>query len=118
MRIANAKENGVFLPPGIVTGRAIRAFADNADKQVDTRDGKNSFHAKASTVFQSTCDGESAVEQLDLWKVSPGTLGDVPSACIKLSECNIAGSPKLRTSSCYNSYKVRCLGKTVSTRRG
>lgn len=102
----NIKINGVFLPPGIVTGRAIRASADNVDKQVDTHDGKNSFHAMAADVFQPTCDGESAVEQLDLWKVSPGTLSDVPCTCIKLSECNIAGSPKPRTSPCYSSYKV------------
>ena len=60
----------------------------------------------AASVFQPTCDGESVVEQLDLWNVSPGTLSDVPSTCIKLNECNIAGSPNPRTSPCYRSYKV------------
>ena len=110
-QIANAVRenidiNGVFLPPGIVTGRAIQASADNVDKKVDTQDGKNSFHAMAASVFQPTCDGESVVEQLDLWKVSPGTLSGVLSTCINLSECNIAGSPKPRTSPCYRSYKV------------
>ena len=53
----NIKINGVFLPPGIVTGRAIRAAADNVDKRVDTHDGKNSFHAMASSVFKPTCNG-------------------------------------------------------------
>ena len=110
-QIANAvqeiiKINGVFLPPGIVTGRTIRAAADNVDKRVDTHDGNNSFHAMASSVFQPNCNGKSAVEQLDLWKVSAGTLSDIPSTCIKINECNIAGSPKPRTSPCYSSYKV------------
>ena len=47
----NIKTNCVFLPPGIVTGRPIRTSADNVDKQVDTHDGKNSFHAMAASVF-------------------------------------------------------------------
>ena len=46
----NIKTNGVFLPPSIVTGCAIWASADNVDKQ-HFCDGKNSFHAMASTVF-------------------------------------------------------------------
>lgn len=79
----NIKINGVFVPAGIVTGRAIRAAADNVDKQVDTHDGKNSFHAMAFSAFLPTCNDKGAVEQLDLWKVSAGTVTDVPSTCTK-----------------------------------
>ena len=94
------------MPPGIETGRTIRAAADNVDKQVATHDGKNSVNAMTSSVFQPTCNGKSAVEQLHLWKISAGTLTDIPSTCIKINECNIAGSPKPRTRPCYSSYKV------------
>jgi hypothetical protein len=104
--LENINANGVFVPYGIVKGRAIRASADNVDKKVDTYDGKNSFHAMASSVYQPTCDGETLVEALDLYKVSPGALVDVPVTCIQLIPCDVTGNPKPRTSPCYMSYRV------------
>ena len=110
-KIANAVKqnihiNGVFVPHGIVKGCAIRASADNIDKKVDTYDGKNSFHAMALSVYQSTSNGQPVTEPLDLYQVSSGALTGVPSTCIALKQCNITGSPKPRTSPSYTSYHV------------
>jgi len=67
----NMMDNGVFVPPGLVKGRPILASADNVDKQVDTYDGKNSFHAMAMSVYQSASAGdETVVGPLDLTKSS------------------------------------------------
>ncbi len=96
----------MFVPFGIVKGQAICASADNVDKKVDTSDGKNSFHAMASSVFQPVGAGQSLVEPLDLYEVSPGALVDIPSTCIKISKCNIEGTPKPVNSPCYPSYEV------------
>ena len=102
----NINANSVFVPFGIVKRQAICASADNVDKKVDTSDGKNSFHAMASSVFQPVGVGESLVEPLDLYEVSPGALVDIPSTCIKISKCNIEGTPKPASSPCYRSYEV------------
>jgi hypothetical protein len=112
-QIANAVQeniniNGVFVPPGIVKGRAIRASADNVDKKVDTHDGKNSFHGMAASIYQPTCNGKPLVEPLDLCEVSPGALVGIPSTCIKLMPCKITGSPKPNISPSYSSYKIGC----------
>jgi len=102
----NINTNGVFVPVGPVKGRPIRASADNIDKKVDTADGKNSFHAMASSVFQPTCEGETLVESIDLYKISAGALTNVPTTCIKLVKCNVEGNLKPPVSPSYPSYKV------------
>ena len=70
----NIKIYGVFLPPGIVTGRAIRAATDYVDKQVDTHDGKNSFHAMASSVFKPTCPRAGGAKRRARVLIPPGYL--------------------------------------------
>lgn len=102
----NINKNGIFVPVGIVKGRAIRASADNVDKKVDTFDGKSSFHAMAACVYQPICAGETLVEPLDLYEVSAGGLLGVPSTCIKILKCDLEGSPKPQFSPHYASYKV------------
>ena len=49
--IQNINEYGVYVPSGVVKGQFIRASGDNVDKKVDTKDGKNSFHAMAMCVI-------------------------------------------------------------------
>ena len=40
----NMREYGVYVPPGLLKNKPIRASMDNIDKKVDTLDGKHSFH--------------------------------------------------------------------------
>lgn len=68
----NMRENGRnYVPPGLHRGKKLRFSVDNIDTQVDTTDGKDSFHATAMTVYQRepTLDSQSSVQKVSS---SPG----------------------------------------------
>ncbi|CAB3993632.1 Hypothetical predicted protein [Paramuricea clavata] len=68
----NIKINGVFLPLGIVTGRAIRAAADNVDKQVDTHDGKVGMPKKNDTEHHRLNQTTVVRQEQDIENLSRG----------------------------------------------
>ena len=104
--IQNINEYGVYVPSGVVKGQFIRASGDNVDKKVDTKDGKNSFHAMAMCVYQRRSNGDPLVRPVDLFDVSPASLSSVPSTCIKLEDCSITGNPKPHSSPSYEAFKL------------
>ena len=94
----NMKSNeGIYIPTGLQKGRVIRAAIDNIDAQVDTTDGKNSFHALASAVFQTKL-GKDEVNQpttsLNLQVRRRHEPQDVTKTLIPLVRCNLTGNPK------------------------
>ena len=86
-----ADNQGVYVPPNLFVGQPLRASIDNIDAQVDTTDGKNSFHALASAVYQTHVDnGEAAIISKPLHLKPHGassTLKDVPKTGVALSPC-------------------------------
>lgn len=104
----NITEHGVYVPPGLLKNKRIRASMDNIDKKVDTPDGKRSFHGMALGVYQHTGQGETAVKPVQFSNTSQTREGlvDVPTTVIKLIPCTIEGSPKPRTSPHYVNYKL------------
>ena len=103
--IQNINEYGAYVPSGVVKGQFIRASGDNVDRKVDTKDGKNSFHALAKCVYQRKSNGDPLVRPVDLFDISPASLSSDPSICIKL-ECSIAGNLKPRNSPSYQAFKL------------
>lgn len=103
----NIKEYGVYVPPGLLRNKRIRASLDNVDKKVDTPDGKGSFHGTAMAVYQRSGQGETVVKPVQ-FSESPTSesLHDVPPTILNLATCDIEGSPKPRTSPHYSSYKI------------
>lgn len=104
----NMREYGVYVPPGLLKNKTIRASMDNIDKKVDTPDGKHSFHGMAIGVYQSSGNGETIVDQLQLSSQQPvsETLRNVPQTVIQLLPCTIEGSPKPKSRPQYASYRI------------
>ena len=107
----NIKENkGVYIPPGLVKGQTLRVAMDNIDAKVDTPDGKHSFHALASTVFQQVVSPGTLVEKpcspLQISSNESSKLSDVPKTGVKLIPCNIKGNPKPATCPHYPNFKT------------
>ena len=104
----NMAKYGVYVPPGLLKNKTIRASMDNIDKKVDTPDGKHSFHGMAIGVYQLSCDGETIVNQLQLnnRQSLSESLKNVPQTVIQLVPCAIKGSPKPQASPHYTSYKI------------
>lgn len=104
----NMRQYGVYVPPGLLKNKTIRASMDNIDKKVDTPDGKHSFHGMAIGVYQSSGDGETIVNQLQLSSQQhvSETISNVPQTVIQLLPCAIEGSPRPQTSPQYASYKM------------
>lgn len=98
---------GTYVPPNLITGQALRASIDNIDAKVDTTDGKNSFHALASAVYQKcpkTRETVVVTKPLSLnsaGKSSSSALKDVPKTGVALVPCTIKGTPKPTTSPHY-----------------
>ena len=103
----NIKEYGVYVPPGILRNKRIRASLDNVDKKMDTPDGKGSFHGTAMAVYQRSGQGKTVVKPVQ-FSESPTSesLHDVPPTILNLATSDIEGSPKPRTSPHYSSYKI------------
>lgn len=93
-----ADNQGVYVPPNLFVGQPLRASIDNIDAQVDTTDGKNSFHALASAVYQTHVDNGEAAKISKPLHLKPhgtsSTLKDVPKTGVALSPCTITGTPK------------------------
>ena len=104
--IQNINEYGLYVPSGVVKGQFIQASGDNVDRKVGIKDGKNSFHAFAMSVYQQRSNGDPLVRPVDLFDVSPASLSSVPSTCIKLEDCSITGNPKPRSSPSYQAFKL------------
>jgi hypothetical protein len=104
----NITEYGVYVPPGLLRNKRIRASLDNIDKKVDTPDGKKSFHGTALAVYQRSDQGETVVKPVQFNSQSPASeaLEDVPPTVVKLVTFTIVGNPKPRTSPHYTSYKM------------
>lgn len=113
----NIKEYGVYVPPGLMKNKSIRASMDNIDKKVDTPDGKGSFHGMALGIYQSSGHGETVVTPLNIGNIGLTSEGlkDVPPSCINLVTCSIDGSPKPRTSPHYDNYKIGVYDKVFAT---
>ena len=87
----NITEYGVYVPPGLLKNKRIRASMDNIDKKVDTPDGKRSFHGTALGVYQPTGQGETVVKPVQFSNTTQTREGlvDVPTTVIKLIPCTI-----------------------------
>jgi len=48
----NIRKHGVYVPPGLLRNKRIRDTLDNIDKNVDTPNGKWTFHGTALGVYQ------------------------------------------------------------------
>ena len=109
----NMREYGVYVPPGLLKNKTIRASMDNIDKKVDTPDGKHSFHGMAIGVYQSPGDGDAIVKQLQFGSEQSvsETLRNVPQTVIQILPCSIKGSPKPQTSPQYANYKMGIYAK-------
>lgn len=103
----NIKEYGVYVPPGLLKNKRIRASLDNIDKKVDTPDGKGSFHGTALGVYQPSGKGETIVDPVRFSSHNSASgMGDVPTSVIELDTCTIEGNPKPRTSPHYPTYMM------------
>ena len=60
----NMAEYSVYVPPGLLKNKTIRASMDNIDKKVDTPDGKHSFHGMAIGIYQSSGYGETIIKRI------------------------------------------------------
>ena len=98
---------GLYIPPELVHGQQIRASIDNIDAQVDTIDGKNSFHALVSAVYQKHIKDQEMAgsEKIPLKKIS-NNLKSGPATVINMNPCSITGNPKPTTSPQYNTFVV------------
>ena len=56
------KHDGNYVPPGLHRQQRLRFSLDNVDAQVDTPDGRNSFHATAMAVYQREPSVEDAID--------------------------------------------------------
>lgn len=92
----NITEYGVYVPPGLMRNKAIRASLDNVDKKVDTPDGKGSFHGTALAVYQRSGRGETVAKpvQITSKRQVSEVLHDVPPTVITMVKCTIEGNPK------------------------
>lgn len=95
----NMKSNeGIYIPTGLKKGIVIRAAIDNIDAHVDTTDGKNSFHALASAVFQTKPGKDEEVDQpitrLNLQVRRHRETQDTTKTLIPLVRCNLKGNHK------------------------
>jgi len=104
----NITEYGVYVPPGLMRNKAIRASLDNVDKKVDTPDGKGSFHGTALAVYQRSGRGETVAKpvQITSKRQVSEVLHDVPPTVITMVKCTIEGNPKPKTSPHYANYKM------------
>ena len=110
--------DGVYVPPALMKNVPIRAAADNIDAKVDTPDGKNSFHATASTVFQrldSEKEYETVCEPLDLNKCKVLSFSQIPNTVVELTPCPIKGNPKPRISPQYPDYVIAENNENIKT---
>ena len=94
--------NGVYIPPCLMKHRPFIAAIDNIDANVDTPDGKHSFHALAGAIFQKGILSEEireyAADPLELDDKSVARLKDVPKTGVDLIECPVIGNPKPKIS--------------------
>lgn len=102
----NIREYGLYVPPGLVKCRRIRASLDNIDKNVDTPDGKGSFHGTALGVYQSSGPGEAIVNHVQFCSQNSMGLVDIPAFVTELVTCKIEGNPKPKNSPHYPAYKI------------
>jgi len=103
----NIREYGVYVPPGLLRNKRIRASLDNIDKKVDTPDGKGSFHGTALGVYQRSDQGETVVDPVQFSEsLTSAGLQDVPPTVIDMVACTIEGNPKPKTSPHYTNYKM------------
>ena len=58
----NMRQFSVYVPPGLLKNKRIRASMDNIDKKVDTPDGKRSVHGMALRVYQRSGGGVPSME--------------------------------------------------------
>lgn len=75
--------------------------------QVDTVDGKNSFHALAMTAYQREPETDSIdyiSEPLDLTDIASHSLESAPDTVIPLTQSIISGSPLVQKSPHYRGY--------------
>lgn len=89
---------GIYIPTGLQKGIVIRAAIDNINAQVDTTDGKNSFHVLASAIFQTKPGKDEEVNQLmtslNLQVQRHREPQDATKTLISLIRCNLTGNPK------------------------
>ena len=104
----NIKEYGVYVPPGLLCNRRIRASFDNIDKKVDTPDGKGSFHGTALAVYQRCGQSATVVNPviINSENLTSEGLQDVPPTVVRMVACRIEGNPKPKTSPHYTRYKI------------
>ena len=90
--------NGVYIPLCLMKHRPFIAVIDNIDANVDTPDGKHSFHALAGAIFLKGVLPEEireyVADQLELDDKSVARLKDVPKTGVDLIECPVIGNPK------------------------
>lgn len=109
------KGYGVYIPPGLLKNRTIHFSLDNIDLNVDTIDGKGSFHGLASGVYQSTGEGEKLLGPLILDTMQSATgLADVPKTGIQIIPCNIEGNPCPRISPKYRQFEFGVNEKVIN----
>ena len=58
----NIRKHDVYVPPGLLRNKRIRASLDNFDKNVDTPNRKGTFHGTAHGVSQPLSEGETVVD--------------------------------------------------------
>ena len=105
------KHNGNYVPPGLHRQRRLRFSLDNIDAQVDTPDGRNSFHATAMAVYQREPSVEDAIDVVvehvtPTQNKSARSLKDVTTTIAPLIHCTISGSPKPPVSPHYPDFKI------------
>lgn len=103
------KNNGIYIPYGLIKDKPIRASIDNIDAFVDTPDGKHSFHALASAVYQehiSNTELSHHVGEPFVLSSKTHRLENIPETVLPLRSCTIIGSPKPSTAPHYENFKM------------
>ena len=109
--VLKVMDDGVYIPPGLKKGVPIRGSADNIDTQVDTYDGRNSFHGTAVSVYQrispdSVLENLSPPLKLEDNPTNLEELKSAPPTVVKMKPRRITGTPKPSTSPHYENFKL------------
>ena len=56
------QNDGIFIPPDVVSGRRVFFAVDNVDFAEDTPDGKRTLHGTAMAIFQRKHPGDVTAE--------------------------------------------------------
>lgn len=103
------KHEGIYIPTNLSKNKPILGSLDNIDSQVDTPDGKNSFHGTAMAIYQekpSSNEDDIFIESLNLDQVEDSKLTDVPASLLYVKESNLTGNVKPQSSPQYTDFKL------------